>query len=92
MLNATGSTTSATATSGSPAANESMVMVTAPSTEFSTGTQAASADPVRTASSAACTVSAGNSSSVLGSITRRAACSVNVPCGPKYAIRDTGQP
>jgi hypothetical protein len=87
-LNRMGSTASATATSGSPSVSASMVAGTAPSTEFSTGTQAASTRPARTAARVANTVVSGiSSSSAVAS--ERVACSVNVPCGPKYAMRGT---
>ena len=85
----TASTASPTAISGSPSTSESMVAGTAPSTEFSTGTQPASAPPTRTASSTSGTVSSGTISGaapmpgVDSSTKVRAACSVNVPCGPK---------
>jgi hypothetical protein len=76
-----GSNASATATSGSSSARPSSVAETGPSTEFSTGTQAASVSPLRTAVIAARMVSHGINSAVACSC--RAACSVNVPCGPK---------
>ncbi len=65
---------------------------TEPSTEFSTGTPAATTAALRTASSTAGTLSYGTSSpSPANPAARsRAACSVNVPEGPRYAIRGTG--
>jgi len=82
-LNRIGNTASATATSGGPSVSASMVALTAPSTEFSTGTQAASKSPTRTPFRAAGTVSTGTSSSLPTRTRPSAACSVNVPCGPK---------
>ena len=52
----TGSVVSAQTTSGSPTASSSKVRATTPSTEFSIGTSAFSAAPVRTALSAAVTL------------------------------------
>ncbi len=76
-----GNSASATATTGSSPASPSSVAVTGPSTEFSTGTHAHAAVPSRTAASAAVIVSTGTRSPPGASA--RAACSVNVPCGPK---------
>lgn len=55
-----------------------------PSTEFSIGTNAASASPLRTASSAAGTDTIGTSSRVAASGSVRRATSVKVPSGPRY--------
>ena len=52
----TGKVTSPAIVSGSPIANSSRVRATTPSTEFSIGTKAKSASPLRTASSAAVTL------------------------------------
>ena len=51
----TGKVTSPATTSGSPVASSSKVRATTPSTEFSIGTRAKSAAPLRTASRAAVT-------------------------------------
>jgi hypothetical protein len=70
-------------TSGSPVANSSNVDATEPSTEFSSGTTAASASPLRTASIAAGTVGSGCGTprDAAGSV--RSAASANDPCGPR---------
>src|SRR5581483_10160650 len=83
-LNCTGSTASATASTGSPSTIASRVAGTDPSTEFSTGTHAPSTWRARSAAIAACTDTAERSSSP-GTSTR-AACSANVPSGPRYAV------
>ncbi len=81
--NDTGSSTSATMTSGVPAARLSRVADTPPSTEFSIGTSPDSISPARTASSTRATVAKGVDSA---SVSVRRAWWVNVPAGPKYPI------
>ena len=60
-----------------------MVVVTAPSTEFSIATNAPAASPERTASSAAGTELSGTSSRVAASGSVCRAASVKVPSGPR---------
>ena len=66
-----------------PVANSSRVPVTAPSTEFSKGTTAPSAEPSRTAAKASATVSTGmrSASRLCGRL--RSAVSAKVPSGPR---------
>ena len=64
-------------------ASSSSVAVTPPSTEFSIGTSAAAASPLRTASRAAGTETIGTSSRVAASGRVRRAASVKVPSGPR---------
>jgi hypothetical protein len=82
--NETGRVVSATITSASPVASSSRVRATTPSTEFSMGTSALSAAPLRTASRVAVTFAHAMSSSAGVVICFRAA-SVKVPEGPRYA-------
>ena len=83
MAKATGSRSSAQMTMSGPVASSSRVALTAPSTEFSIGTIARSASPLRTASSVAWMVAHGSAPArAAGSKAARAA-SVNVPSGPR---------
>jgi len=79
----TASSVSATICNRAPVANASSVGGTVPSTEFSTGTQAASTSPSRTSCNVAGGVAAGTKSVDAGSTSWRHAASVNVPAGPK---------
>ncbi len=63
--------------------SSSLVVVTAPSTEFSIATIAPAALPARTASSAADTDATGVNSRVPASGRVRSAASVKVPAGPR---------
>ncbi len=91
MLNATSKVVSANTCSGEPMARLSRVGVTDPSIEFSIGTQAYSAVPSRTASSAAEVLSTGEGSTPSAAcpgtrpaaVICRSAASVNVPSGPR---------
>ena len=78
-----GTSASATICSASPLAMASRVVETPPSTEFSMGTIAASAEPERTLSKAALTFAAGMRSEVRASGTCSSAASVKVPAGPR---------
>ena len=77
---------SATMTRGSPCERESNVALTPPSMEFSIGTTARSASPRRTAASACGALVIGMRIAPAGA-TWWTACSVNVPKGPRKAIR-----
>ena len=77
---------SATMTRGSPCERESNVALTPPSMEFSIGTTARSASPRRTAASACGALVIGMRIAPAGA-TWWTACSVNVPNGPRKAIR-----
>jgi hypothetical protein len=79
----TGITTSRVMTSGSPSTISSRVMPTAPPTEFSHGTRAASASPSRTASSASGTLRTGVRIPLTAAGMVISACSVNVLSGPR---------
>jgi hypothetical protein len=81
--NSTCSTTSRVITSGLPVASSSRVTGTAPPTEFSSGTSAASASPDRTASRASGTLRAGVRMPCSAAEMVRRACSVKVPSGPR---------
>src|SRR4051794_8074482 len=70
----------------SPLANSSRVAGTAPSTEFSSGTSAASASPERTASMARVTLLVGSRSASRAIASERSAACANVPSGPRNAI------
>lgn len=97
MEKATSRVISAKICSGSPASSASMVGSTEPSMEFSSGTQAKSASPLRIAASAAGVLSTGTGSTVgAPGISPAAAiwisaASVNVPRGPRYPMRATGK-
>src|SRR4051794_27970065 len=78
--------TSSAMISGSPLASSSSVAGTAPSTEFSSGTRAASAVPERTASMASVTLLIGNRSAPAATGRARSAWCANVPSGPRKAI------
>ena len=69
--------------SSCPLAMASRVAVTPPSTEFSMGTMAASAEPSRTMSSAALTLEAGTRVACAAPGTCISAASVKVPSGPR---------
>ena len=75
-----------------PDAMASSVAVTPPSTEFSMGTMAASADPSRTLSSAVLTLEEGMRTAWTAPGTCISAASVNVPSGPRkvYVTGDAG--
>jgi len=81
--NVTGRKISRVITSGSPLVSSSSVDGTEPSTEFSSGTTAASASPLRTASIASGTVGSGISTPVAAAGRVRSAASANVPSGPR---------
>ena len=89
MLKATSRVSSAKICSGDPPARLSSVGSTVPSMEFSIGTQAKSAAPVRTASSAAGVLSVGSgpTSAPPGTMTPAtilsSAASLKVPSGPR---------
>ena len=75
-----------------PVAMASSVAVTPPSTEFSMGTMAASAEPSRTLSSAVLTLDDGMRTASAASGTCISAASVKVPSGPRkvYVTGDAG--
>ena len=87
--NATGSGTSAQITRSVllarsvPLASSSRVAVTAPSTEFSMGTMARSAAPLRTASRVAWMLTQGIACPAAALSKASSAASVNVPSGPR---------
>ena len=97
MLKATSSVSSAKICSGVPIARLSSVGMIEPSIEFSIGTQANSALPSRTASSAAIVLSTGSGrqapAAACGTrpapVICRSAASVKVPAGPRYAMLAT---
>src|SRR5919198_111320 len=72
--------------SGSPPASSSSVAGTAPSTEFSSGTSAASASLLRTASIASVTFVVGRRVAPAETGSARSAAWANVPSGPRNAI------
>ena len=69
--------------SSCPVAIASRVAVTPPSTEFSIGTMAASAEPSRTLSSAVLTLDDGMRTASAAPGTCISAASVKVPAGPR---------
>jgi hypothetical protein len=87
--NRTATTASRTITSGGSGSSPSSTAGTAPSTEFSIGTQPASTWPARTAASTAGLPTHGTNSAPDASGSDRSACSVNVPRGPRNATRRT---
>ena len=70
-------------TSGSPSASPSIVAGTEPSTEFSSGTSAASASPDRTAARAAATLGWGYRAPSEEATALLSAASAKVPSGPR---------
>ena len=81
--NATGSGTSAQITRSRAVGSSSRVAVTAPSTEFSMGTMARSAAPLRTASRVAWMLTQGIACPAAALSKASSAASVNVPSGPR---------
>ena len=80
--NRTGICTSATIRTPGSAISASTVVLTEPSTEFSTGTRPASTRPAATSATTAATVVAGTVRPTRWG-SRRVACSVKVPSGPR---------
>ncbi|MCY1243807.1 hypothetical protein D9M72_568410 [compost metagenome] len=78
-----GTSASRTILSSAPDAMASRVAVTPPSTEFSMGTMAASAEPSRTLSSAVFTLEEGMRTASPAPGTCISAASVKVPSGPR---------